>query len=134
MANALYGKGKEKLLTAAINLSSDTIKVALLTSAYSPNLSTDEFHSGISAYIVGTPQTLGSKTITLGVFDAADITFAAVTAGSTVSRLAIYKDTGLSASSPLLALIDVITGFPLATNGGDIQVVWDSGANKIFSL
>ena len=134
MANALYGKGKEKLLTAAINLSSDTIKVALLTSAYSPNLSTDEFHSAISAYIVGTPQTLGSKTITLGVFDAADITFAAVTAGSTVSRLAIYKDTGLSASSPLLALIDVITGFPLATNGGDIQVVWDSGANKIFSL
>jgi hypothetical protein len=134
MANALYGKGKEKLLTAAINLSSDTIKVALLSSAYSPNLSTDEFHSTISAYILGTPQTLGSKTITLGVFDAADITFAAVTAGSTVSRLAIYKDTGLSASSPLLALIDTITGFPLATNGGDIQVVWDSGANKIFSL
>ncbi len=134
MANALYGKGKEKLLTAAINLSSDTIKVALLTSAYSPNLSTDEFHSTIAAYIVGTPQTLASKTITLGVFDAADITYAAVTAGSTVSRLAIYKDTGLSASSPLLALIDTITGFPLATNGGDIQVVWDSGANKIFSL
>lgn len=134
MANALYGKGKEKLLTAAINISSDTIKVALLTSAYSPNLSTDEFHSTISAYIVGTPQTLASKTITLGVVDAADITYAAVTAGSTVSRLAIYKDTGLSASSPLLALIDTITGFPLATNGGDIQVVWDSGANKIFSL
>lgn len=134
MANALYGKGKEKLLTAAINLSSDTIKVALLSSAYSPNLSTDEFHSGISANILGTPQTLGSKTITLGVFDAADITFAAVTAGSTASRLVIYKDTGLSASSPLLAVIDTITGFPLATNGGDIQVVWDSGANKIFSL
>ena len=134
MANALYGKGKEKLLTAAINISSDTIKVALLTSAYSPNLRTDEFHSTISAYIVGTPQTLASKTITLGVVDAADITYAAVTAGSTVSRLAIYKDTGLSASSPLLALIDTITGFPLATNGGDIQVVWDSGANKIFSL
>lgn len=134
MANALYGKGKEKLLTAAINLSSDTIKVALVSSSYSPNLSTDEFHSTISAYILGTPQTLGSKTITLGVFDAADITFAAVTAGSTASRLVVYKDTGLSASSPLLAVIDTITGFPLATNGGDIVVVWDSGANKIFSL
>ncbi len=134
MANALYGKGKEKLLTAAINLSSDTIKVALVSSAYSPNLSTDEFHSTISASILGTPQTLASKSITLGVFDAADITFAAVTAGSTASRLVVYKDTGLSASSPLLAVIDTITGFPLATNGGDIQVVWDSGANKIFSL
>lgn len=134
MANALYGKGKEKLLTGAINLSSDTIKVALLSSAYSPNLSTDEFHSTISANILGTPQTLASKSITLGVFDAADITFAAVTSGSTASRLVIYKDTGLSSSSPLLAVIDTITGFPLATNGGDIQVVWDSGANKIFSL
>lgn len=134
MANALYGKGKEKLLTAAINLSSDTIKVALVSSAYSPNLSTDEFHSTISASILGTPQTLASKSITLGVFDAADITFAAVAGGSTASRLVIYKDTGLSASSPLLAVIDTITGFPLATNGGDVQVAWDSGANKIFAL
>lgn len=134
MANALYGKGKEKLLTAAINLSSDTIKAALVSSSYTPNLSTDEFWSSVSTYLLGTPQTLGSKAITLGVFDAADITFAAVTAGSTATYVAIYKDTGLSSTSPLLALIDTITGFPLATNGGDIDIVWDSGAYKIFSL
>lgn len=134
MANALFGKGKEKLLSGSINLSTDTIKVALMSSAYSPNLSTDEFWSGISANVLGTPQTLGTKTITLGVFDAADITYAAVTSGSTASRLVIYKDTGLSSSSPLLAMIDTITGFPLATNGGDIQVAWDNGASKIFAL
>ena len=134
MANALYGKGKEKLLTAAINLSPTTTKAALLSSSYSPNLSTDEFYSGISASTQGTPQTLASKSITLGVFDAADISFLAVTAGSTASRLVIYKDTGLASTSPLLAVIDTITGFPLATNGGDIDVEWDSGASKIFSL
>lgn len=134
MANALYGKGKEKLLSAAINLSSDTIKVALVSSAYSQNLTTDEFYSTISAHVLGTPQTLGTKSITLGVFDAADVTFAAVTSGSTAKGLVIYKDTGLAASSPLLAFIDTITGFPLATNGGDITVTWDNGALKIFSL
>lgn len=134
MANALYGKGKEKLLSGSINLSSDTIKVALMSSAYSPNLSTDEFYSGISANVLGTPQTLSSKTITLGVFNAANPTFPAVTSGSTASRLVIYKDTGLASSSPLLAMIDTLTGFPLATNGGDITVDWDDGASKIFSL
>lgn len=134
MANALYGKGKEKLLTAAINLSSDTIKAAIVSSSYTPNLSTHEFHSDISATVLNTPGTLGTKTVTLGVFDAADITYTAVTSGSTAKAIVIYKDTGLSGTSPLLAYIDTITGFPLATNGGDITIVWDSGANKIFAL
>lgn len=134
MANALYGKGKEKLLSAAINLSSDTIKAALVSSAYSQNLSTDEFYSDISANVLDTPETLGSKTVTLGVFDAADPTFVAVAAGSTAKAVVLYKDTGLASSSPLLAYIDTITGFPLATNGGDVAIQWDNGANKIFSL
>ena len=136
MANALYGKGKEKLLssTASISLDSDTIKVALVSSAYTPNLATDEFYTSISSAVLGTPQALGSKAITLGVFDAADVTYSAVAAGSTAKAVVIYKDTGSTATSPLLAYIDVITGFPLATNGGDIAVVWDNGANKIFAL
>lgn len=134
MANALYGKGKEKLLSGSINIPSDTIKAALVSTGYTANLSTDEFHSTISAYVLGTPQTLGTKTVTLGVFDAADPTFSAVTGGSTARALVIYKDTGVSGTSPLLAYIDTITGFPLSTNGGDIQIIFDSGANKIFAL
>lgn len=134
MANALYGKGKEKLLSGAINMSTDTIKASILSSAYTPNLSTDEFWSTILANLLNSSQTLASKTVTLGVFDAADITFTAVTSGSTAKAIVIWKDTGLSSSSPLIAYIDTLTGFPLATNGGDIQIIWDSGANKIFAL
>ncbi len=134
MANALYGKGKEKLLSGAINMSSDTIKAALVSSAYTPNLSTNEFWSDVVANILNTAGTLGSKTVTLGVFDAADITFTAVTSGSTAKAVVLYKDTGLNSTSPLIAYIDTLTGFPLATNGGDIQIIWDSGANKIFAL
>lgn len=134
MANALYGLGKEKILSGAINFPSDTIKAALVSTSYTPNLTTDEFYSTISSSVLGTPQTLGTKTVLLGVFDAADPTFAAVTAGSTAKALVIYKDTGVAGTSPLLAYIDTITGFPLATNGGDIQITIDSGAYKLFAI
>ena len=135
MSNVLFPKGKEKLLTGGlIALLADTVKVALVTTAYTPNFSTNEFYTSVSPYVIGTPQTLTSKTDALGVFDAADVTFTTVAAGATALGVVIYKDTGVAGTSPLLAYIDVITGFPLATNGGDIQVVWDNGAYKIFSL
>ena len=134
MANSLYTKGKEKILSAAVNFPTDTLKVALVNSSYTPTLATDEFYTSISTYVLGTDQTLGTKAVTGGAFDAADPTFPAVTAGATAKAAVIYKDTGSAATSPLLAYIDVITGFPLATNGGDITVQWDNGALKIFSL
>lgn len=134
MANAHYGKGKERLLDAAIDPNNDTIKAALVSTSYTANLSTHEFYSDISAYVLGTPVTLSSKAITLGVFDAADVTFASVASGSTAKAVVLFKDTGVAGTSPLMTYIDTITGFPLATHGGDITVAWDNGANKIFSL
>lgn len=134
MANALYAKGKEKILSALINFPADTLKVALVSNAYAQSLLTDEFYTSISAVVLGTPQTLLTKTVTAGVFDAADVTFAAVTAGPISEGVVIYKDTGVEGTSPLLAYIDVISGFPLTVNGGDVTIQWDNGAFKIFSL
>lgn len=136
MANALYTKGKEGLLGGDFALDSDTIKITLLSNSYSPNLATDQFHSTISSYVIGTPQTLGGISITNGVFNSSTATWTAVAGGSTVRYFAIYKDTGVSATSPLLVLIDTTTGvtLPFATNGGDITFTPDSGANKIFRL
>jgi hypothetical protein len=134
MANALYGLGKKKILDADIDLLVDTIKVALVKNDYAQNLTSDEFYSSISASVIGTPQTLSSKTTTLGVFDAADVTFSAVAVGPTLEGAVIYKDTGVAGTSPLIAYIDTITGFPLVANGGDITIQWDGGVYKIFSL
>lgn len=134
MSNSLYAKGKEKFLSGAINLPTDTIKAALVSNGYTPNLAADEFQSTIASYILGTPQALGSKAVAGGAFDAADVTWAAVASGSTAKAVVLYKDTGSAATSPLLAYIDTITGFPLATNGSDITVQWDNGTYKIFSL
>ena len=134
MANALYAKGKEKILSKQIDFLTDTIKVMLVKNTYPQNLATDEFLSDVVAYRLNTDQTLGSKSVAAGVFDAGDATWSAVTAGDISEGVVIYKDTGVAGTSPLLAYIDTITGFPLATNGGDITAAWDNGAYKIFSL
>lgn len=133
MANSLFSKGKEKLLSADIDIPVDTIKAALVTNGYTLDLS-HEFLSSLGANMIGTAQTLGSKTVTNGIFDAADPTWLALAAGSTVIGVVLYKDTGNAATSPLLYWIDVITGFPFVTNGSDATVRWDDGAYKIFAL
>lgn len=134
MANAFYTKGKEKILSGAINFSSDTIKAALVKNTYPQNLATDEFYSILSAYVLNTPKAITTKTVTGGVFDGDDVSYLSVTTGDVSEGVVIYKDTGDMATSSLLCYIDTITGFPITTNGGDIIVRWDNGANKIFSL
>lgn len=134
MANALYPKWKEQLLqfTANNNLSAGTVKVALIdTGTYTYN-SANQFYSSASSASVGTPQTLGSKTFTNGVFDAADVTFTAVT-GASVEALILWIDTGSNATSPLVAYIDTsVTGLPVTPNSGDITITWN--ASGIFAL
>ena len=133
MANALYGKGREKFLTGDIAWDTDNIKVSLVdTGTYTVVIDTHEFYSDLSG-VVANSGNLASKTVTLGVADAADVTFSTVT-GATVEAVVIWKDTGTASTSPLIAYIDTATNLPITPNGGDITVAWDSGANKIFKL
>lgn len=134
MANALYPLWKQALLefTANNDLDGQTVKVALIdTGVYTYNAA-DQFYSSASSAAVGTPQTIGSKTFTNGVFDGDDVTFTAVT-GNSVEALIIYIDTGNPATSPLVAYIDTsVTGLPVTPNGGDITITWN--ASGIFAL
>lgn len=136
MANALYTLGKQGLLNATFDLDGDAIKLALVSSSYSPDLTTHEFWSSVNANVIGTPMAMSGITITDGVFNSSSVTFTAVAGGSTVRYFAIYKDTGSAATSPLLVLIDTTTGvtLPFSTNGGDITFTPDFGINKIFKL
>lgn len=137
MANALYDKGREAFLKGGINVSSDTIKAALVDAGvYTPNLSTDQFWStitGLSSAVIGTPATLSSITTTAGVFDAADVTYSSVT-GASAEYIVIFKSTGTDSTSALIALIDTATGLPVTPNGGNITITWDNGSSKIFKL
>lgn len=133
MANALYPKWKQALLefTANNDLDGQTVKVALVTAGYTYSAG-DQYYSSVSASVVGTPQTIGNKTFTNGIFDGDDVVFTAVT-GSQVVALVIYIDTGNSATSPLVAFIDTgVTNLPVLPNGGDITITWN--ATGIFAL
>lgn len=132
MANALYPKWKEAIVQATSNSSlGGTVKIALVDTGTYTYSASHEFLSSLSG-VVGTAQTLGTKTFANGVFDAADVTFTAVS-GASVEALVIYVDTGSSATSRLVAYIDTgQTGLPVTPNGGDITVTFN--ASGIFAL
>ena len=133
MANAIYPKYKEALLDASsdVDLAGLTVKVALIdTGTYTYNAAHD-FYNDVSG-VVGTPQTITTKTVTNGVFDGDNVTFTGVT-GNSVEALLIYIDTGTAGTSRLVAYIDTgVTGLPVTPNGGDITVTWN--ASGIFAL
>lgn len=62
-----------------------------------------DHYDDFNAAVVGTDQTLASKTVTAGVADAADSTFPSVT-GASVEAVAIYEDTGTPSTSRMISL------------------------------
>lgn len=133
MANAIYPKYKEALISgsANISLSSGTVKIALVDTGVYTYSAAHEFLTSLTG-TVGTAPTLGTKTVTNGVFDAADPTWTAVS-GSSAEALVVYIDTGSAATSRLVAYIDTgITGLPVTPNGGDITLAIN--ASGLFAL
>lgn len=133
--SALYDKGREAFAIKQINWVADTIKAVLIdTGAYTVNLATHQFLSDIPGGArVATSGALQNKTAPAGVCDADDITVSGVP-NISVESLALFLDTGNAATSPLIAYIDNMTGMPFQTSNGDVALLWDNGANKIFKL
>ena len=132
MANSFFTQGLTDLQEGDIDLLVDTINVALVAATYTFDAAHD-FYNDISASVVGTPVALGTKTVTGGVFDAADSTFTTVS-GAQVGGIAVYKNTGVAATSPLIYFFDTGTGLPFTPNGGNITVAWDNSIPGIWKL
>ncbi len=135
MANALYGLGREGFLDGTIDWDTDDIKCCLVDSAdYTLSIDVHNDLADVTAAgIVATSGNFASKTVTLGVADAADITISTVT-GDVFEYIIIYQDTGVAATSRLIACIDTATGLPCTPGGGDIVISWAATASKIFKL
>jgi hypothetical protein len=135
MSNRLYDKARESFLKGEIAWLTDDIRVLLVdTGAYTPNFSTDQYLADIPGGArIATSGALGSKTVVAGVADAADPTWTAVS-GVQSEAVVVYQNTGVAATSRLIAYIDSATGLPVTPNGGDITVQFDNGSNKIFKL
>lgn len=132
MPNAIYPRWKEAIMQHAANSSlGGTVRAALVDTGVYSYSAAHEFLSSLTGR-VGTDQTLGSKTYVNGTFDAADVTFPAVT-GNTVEAIVIYIDTGVAGTSRLVAFIDTgVTNLPVTPNGGDIGIQWNAAG--IFRL
>lgn len=132
MASVIYPKFREALLQGTYNLSSATVRAVLIdTGTYTYN-SAHDFYNDLSGIVGSESSGLASKTFTNGAFDAADITFSAVT-GSSVEAIVLFVDTGTASADALIAYIDsASSGLPVTPNGGDITVSWN--ASGIFSL
>lgn len=135
----LYGKVFEALTSASINWSSDTIKVSLHTSSYTPAQDTHDFFNDITNEVTGTGYTaggatLGSKTATYTAgtnttaYDAADTSW--TTSTITARYAVVRKDTGTASTSPVICYVDF--GADVVSSGGTFQITWDAAG--IWSL
>jgi hypothetical protein len=124
-------------MNGGIDLDTDTIKVALVTSGYTPNQDTDDNWDDVvpaSNEIVGTGYTAGgatlsSVTVTVdntdneGVFDAADVSWVASTITNARGAV-IYKSTGTASTSKLICYLDF--GSDKSTSNGTFQITFNS--------
>src|SRR3972149_212002 len=121
MANLISPLFKQALWEqpSGSSLVSGTVKVVGVDLADYTYSSAHDFYDDVpGASRIGTPQTIGSKTFTNGVFDGADVTFPSVT-GDQFEALVIYIDTGVESTSRLVAYLDTVGGFPRTPGGGD---------------
>lgn len=127
--------------TAVIDFNTDTIKVALVSSSYTPSATTHDFFDDITNEVSGTNYTAGGATIgsptlteSAGVvtFDGADVTWTQSAAGFSTARYAIiYKSTGTASTSPLLGYIDF--GSDKGNVNGDLTIQWNASGIATWS-
>lgn len=133
---SFFTNGPKHLVTDTV-WTSDTIKVALTTSAYTPNQDTHEFFSDVTnelstanGYTAG-GATLGTKSVTADATSnetrliAANTVWTA-TSGNTITarRAVIYKSTGTAGTSPLLGWVDF--GADVSATGDTFTITWNA--------
>lgn len=118
MANQLYPKAKQALLSGQVDLLTSNVKVALSRSTFNAAHATlDQI-----ADIVATSPNLTTKTVLDGVFDSDDVTFVSVATAAAAQYLVLYVDSGTPSTSRLIAHIDTATGLPVTPDGTNITV------------
>jgi len=134
MANVLFPLGREGILDDTIPMNAGDIRVMLVKSTYTYDAA-DKFLSDLGAVDNGRSAALGTKTFTLGVFDAADTSLVA-TAAVACNALVVFYHTGADGTARLIAYVDTPTsGLPFTPAVSQtVPITFDEGTNKIFKL
>jgi hypothetical protein len=135
----VYTLFQKSLANKEVDLDSDTLKVMLCTSSYTPNQDTHQYKSSITNEVTGTGYTatgatLGSVTVTnsghVVTLDAADTSWS--TSTITARYAVVYDSTPASdATRPLICYVDF--GADVVSSGGTFQITWDAAGIVTFT-
>ncbi len=147
MANFIYNEAKRAVAEAELDFGSggSTFKVALVMTNTTTDTEDDvNLMNGFttldemdgSGY---SRQTIASQTVgedagnNRAYFDASDITFTSLGAGTRQVQAAIlYKHVGADSSNIPIAFYDT-GGFPFTANGGNVTIQWSANGIVLFS-
>lgn len=139
----LYKPFMRTLLNKEVDLDSDSIKVMLVGGGYTPDASVHEYISDVTSEITGTNYIAGGAEIPnksfkiedgIGIFDADNVMWSALTADNDIRYGIIYDDTPESADAkPLIAYIDF--GDPIPVPNADFEIIWSpSGILRVSAV
>lgn len=130
----VYGKFLLSLANKEVDLDTDTLKVMLCTSAYTPDQDNHQYKSSVTNEVSGAGYTAGGATLSsvtssynastnVWSLDAADVSW---TSSTITARYAVvYNSTPASdAARPLIAYIDF--GEDVISSSGTFSIQWDS--------
>jgi hypothetical protein len=140
MASAIYNSFKRDIANGSIDLDTDTIKVMLVTSSYSPNIDSHDKRDDVTNEVSGTGYsaggaTLANKSVTVdntndrALFDADNVVWS--TASITARGAVLYKSRGgASSADELICYIDF--GSDITSTAADFTLAFN--ASGIIAL
>jgi hypothetical protein len=141
MANALYPPAAEGFIAGEIDLDTAVIKAAFVRGyTYSASHKFVSDVTGAGGTLNGTSAALASKTVTNGVFDAADTTVT-TTASAVDHGILLFQASAVTGGADVaataqrvIAWYDTGTGLPIQPGTGSTPITWDNGTNKILKV
>lgn len=120
-------------MDGSIDLDTDTIKVALVTSSYTPDQDAHDFFDDVTNEVSGTGYTAGGASLANkvvsadntdneGVFDADDVSW--TTSTITARGAVLYKSTGTASTSALICYLDFSTD--KVSTAGTFTISWNA--------
>jgi hypothetical protein len=140
MANLVFNSYDVDLAKADVDFLVDTIKVALVTSSYTPDQDAHSFFSSVTNEVSAAGYTAGGFTLTTktvtkdntgnrAVLDSDPAVWSA--ASFTARGAVVYKDTGTAATSPLMLYKDF--GSDKTVTAGTFTLNWHA-TDKMLTI
>lgn len=126
MANEVYPKAKEAMLSGDVDLLSSTVRLQMYADDAEYD-ATDQFLDDVVGTKLGAAVAINSKDVSNGQFTGSNGVFSPPD-GQTVSSIVVYIDSGSDATSRLLAWLDTkadTTALTFTSTGVPVQPFWN---------